>query len=198
MSKTSKRGRNLSLKELRCRVESPTRWLVEPTSAIRRHARPTAGVPCREAGQGAIREAIVEDDLVDCVVALPGNSSLRHRFRYACGSSTATRAPRASATAAASCSSSMHGSLEAELKRRGIEMGNSRGDVLRPRPCVGVRPTRVLLCGVAEPGPAARRLVAGGSRLALRPERGPSSRRGHRDRLAVSLEVRKLPFEQCQ
>jgi type I restriction enzyme M protein len=59
-----------------------------------------------QSGEGEIRKAIVEADLVDCMVALPGQCSMRRRSRSACGFSRATRRTAASATAAArACSS---------------------------------------------------------------------------------------------
>src|SRR5919106_4089927 len=61
----------------------------------------------------------------------------------------------------------------AELERRGIEMGDPRGDVVRLRAGVGVRRPRALLRGIVEPGPAARRLAAGARGVGIGPEGGP-------------------------
>ncbi len=54
-----------------------------------------------QSGEGEIRKAIIEADLVDCMVALPGHFSTRHRFPSACGSLRATRRTGDSATAGA-------------------------------------------------------------------------------------------------
>ena len=53
-----------------------------------------------QSGEGDIRKAIIEADLVDCMVALPASSSTARRFRSACGSSPRTRAPTPSAASA--------------------------------------------------------------------------------------------------
>ena len=39
-----------------------------------------------QSGEGEIRKAIVEADLVDCMVALPGQLFYGTQFRFACGS----------------------------------------------------------------------------------------------------------------
>jgi hypothetical protein len=67
-----------------------------------------------QSGEGDIRRALIEADLVDCMVATPASSSTARRFPSASGSSRKTkpegRAPRVpkqnSATAASKPSSS--------------------------------------------------------------------------------------------
>jgi type I restriction enzyme M protein len=59
-----------------------------------------------QSGEGEIRKAIIEADLVDCMVARLASSSTRRRFPPASGSSPATARTASSATAAARSSSS--------------------------------------------------------------------------------------------
>jgi type I restriction enzyme M protein len=86
-------------------------WL----SHIVHHLAPrgTAGVvlangsmSSQQSGEGEIRKAMIEQDIVDCMVALPGQLFIRRRFRRACGSWPRTRARTVTATGrASSCSS---------------------------------------------------------------------------------------------
>lgn len=39
-----------------------------------------------QSGEGDIRKNIIEADLVDCMIALTGNSSIQHQFQPASGS----------------------------------------------------------------------------------------------------------------
>jgi type I restriction enzyme M protein len=59
-----------------------------------------------QSGEGEIRKAIIEADLVDCMVARLASSSTRRRFPPASGSSPGTVRTASSATAAARSSSS--------------------------------------------------------------------------------------------
>jgi hypothetical protein len=54
-----------------------------------------------QSGEGEIRKAIVEADLVDCMVACPASCSTRRRSRSACGSSRAARMGAAGCASAA-------------------------------------------------------------------------------------------------
>ena len=64
-----------------------------------------------QSGEDDIRRAMVEDDVVDCMIALPCSSSIQRKFRRVSGSWHATRQRRASATGAAKYSSSMPANL---------------------------------------------------------------------------------------
>jgi hypothetical protein len=51
------------------------------------------GMASNQSGEGDIRRALNEADLVDCMVALPGNSSTARRFPSASGSLRETKTP---------------------------------------------------------------------------------------------------------
>jgi type I restriction enzyme M protein len=64
-----------------------------------------------QSGEGEIRKAIVEADLVDCMVALPGQLFYATQIPVCCGFSHATRRTAAFATTAARpCSSTRESS----------------------------------------------------------------------------------------
>ena len=72
-----------------------------------RRLRPRHGsMSSNQSGEGEIRKNIVEADLVDCIVALRGNSSARPKYPPACGSCRRAGAPASTGTARARCCSS--------------------------------------------------------------------------------------------
>ena len=66
-----------------------------------------------QSGEGEIRKSLIESDLVDCMVALPGQLFYSTQIPACCGSSPATAWTRSFASAEAKCSSSMPASSAA-------------------------------------------------------------------------------------